>query len=558
MASGKGEELDRYLTRLSAFGFSGTVLVASGNRMLLHRGYGLADATSGQPVTTATAFNIASLTKQFTAAGIMRLATLGQLSPRDSIGRFFPDVPEDKRGITLHHLLTHASGLPWDVIGQSDTLDRAEVVRQILSARTRSAPGERYGYSNAGYNLLASVVEKVSGRAFSEWIRDELLRPAGLSNTGFTQDPMSSFPCRATPRNEWQNNVGWWEWPRGWRHGAGDVVSTAGDLYRWHRALRNGALVSQDARTNLFTPHVQAGDSLSYGYGWFIGSSRAGARLVYHGGDNRSYHSEFRWFPDNDRVIVILTALSLYDESGNALGLHKRVLANAIERILDGESVSMPPAPRPADPSELRRYEGEYPLPAGGRYTISFNAGTLKIGADGQDAVDALLGLDEAARLQAAAVNARAAGVLEAIVARDRDRLEQLLANDEHWIIRHWLEDAAGFIEEHGPFHSMQLRGSKPLPWQSGLMRTVAMLRFGDHEFDFQFTWQDRGLYESLTDVGTPHAVILPIAPLGDGEFGTWDLVTSRGAGVRFVTGRDGRMDLIVRTEAGEVKAARR
>lgn len=551
-----GARVDGYLAGLAAFGFSGTVLVAEGDGILLHKAYGLADGSSRRPVTTATAFNIASLTKQITAAAVLRLEALGALSVTDSLGRFFPDVPAEKRGITLHHLLTHTSGLPRDVVRQRDRLDRAEAVRRILGADLLSAPGERYTYSGAGYHLLAAVVEVVAGRPFDDWSRDELFRPAGLRQTGFTQDPVASFDCTATPRNEWRELDGWWEWPPGWRHGSGNVVSTAGDLYRWHRALLRDGLLSPDARARMFTSHVSAGEGVAYGYGWFLGASRTGAQLVYHGGDNPGYHSEFRWYRERDRVVVVLTNLTLYDDSGWGLGLHKRVIANAIERLLDGEQVAAPPSTRTASADDLERLVGTYELPSGGRYTVWLDGGALRIAADGQDAVDTLLGLDADTRSAAAAANARAAGLLDAIVAGDGERLEALLAPGERWIVGYWLEDAERLTTEHGAIRSVELLGTRPLPWQSDLLRTVARLRFAGQTLDFQFTWEDGELYESLEDVGAPHAVVLPLAPTGEATLATWDLVTARGASVRFVQAdQAGRAGLIVRTDEGEVRA---
>lgn len=263
VAGVQGASLDQYLTRLSAFGFSGTVLVAERDRIVLHRGYGLARLRAVRPVTTSTVYNIASLTKPFTAAGILRLATLDALSTADSIGRFFAEVPDDKRGITIHHLLTHTSGLPRDVIRQNDNLQRPEVVRRILAAPMRFAPGERYAYSNAGYQTLAAIIEQISAHTFTDWLREELFRPAGLESTGFTSDTVHDDACAATPRNEWRELPDWTEWTPGWRNGSGNIVSTAADLYQWFLILRSDRLLSLEAQANLFAPHASAGDGTS-------------------------------------------------------------------------------------------------------------------------------------------------------------------------------------------------------------------------------------------------------------------------------------------------------
>jgi CubicO group peptidase (beta-lactamase class C family) len=184
-----GRRLDEQATRYAYLGvFHGALLVARGDTVILHKGYGLADQERCVPVTTRTVFDVASIAKSFAAAAVLRLEADGRLRVEAPIGEYLPDVPPDKRAITLHHLLTHTSGLPRDVGLPSRDLspeERDHMVRAILALPLRSAPGRRHVYSNAGYTLLAAIVERVAGLAFTAVVLEGLLRRGGMTRTGW-------------------------------------------------------------------------------------------------------------------------------------------------------------------------------------------------------------------------------------------------------------------------------------------------------------------------------------------------------------------------------------
>ena len=157
--------MHEYLQAGVGEGFSGAVLIARGGEILLNEGYGFADKEQGAPMTPDTVVDIGSVTKQFTAAAILVLSDQGKLDVEDSIGRFFPNLPEDKSGITIHHLLTHTAGLVDGVgDGDFDHIPTEEFFRRVFDSELLSAPGERHSYSNAGYSVLARIVELSSGQ----------------------------------------------------------------------------------------------------------------------------------------------------------------------------------------------------------------------------------------------------------------------------------------------------------------------------------------------------------------------------------------------------------
>jgi len=179
-------QIDDFLTRLEGLGFSGVVGVEFEGKPILLRGYGLADRERGILVTPETVFCTGSITKQFTAAGILALQDEGKLSVEDSLAKYFEHVPEDKRGLTLHHLLTHTSGLVDPPAGDYDLRATADWVRDwALGCKLQWPPGEKYGYRNVNFSLLGMVIERVSGEKYEAFLRRRLFERAGMEATGY-------------------------------------------------------------------------------------------------------------------------------------------------------------------------------------------------------------------------------------------------------------------------------------------------------------------------------------------------------------------------------------
>ena len=180
-----GRLLDEYLSRLERFGFSGGALAVRGKEVLLTKSYGLADRARRIPLTTDSVYNLGSITKQFTAAAILTLEMQGKLAVTDLASKYLDGVPADKSTITLHHLLTHSSGLESDFSPTDyDPVGREEYVRRALQSTLLFKPGEGYEYSNAGYSLLAAIVEMVSGQPYEVYLTERVLKPAGMRETG--------------------------------------------------------------------------------------------------------------------------------------------------------------------------------------------------------------------------------------------------------------------------------------------------------------------------------------------------------------------------------------
>lgn len=296
-------ELDAFLTRLNRDGYSGTALVARRGEILLHKGYGLADRERAVPNTTATLFNVASVGKLFTAAAVLQLETKGRLRTSDLVSKYLGPFPEEKSAVTIHHLLTHTGGLVRDG-AQLDYSSRKAFVQSVKDTPAESRPGERYRYTNAGYTLLAAVVEEVSGLPFEVYLQKNVLGPAGLASTGFAWDtrfdksavaigyegkkPETLKPAPPQP-DVWG------------ARGPGNMITTVGDLYKWIQALRGNVVLSPEAGKKMLTAYV--GDEA---YGWHVTKTARRTALARKGGGRPDFESEVRWYMDED-VVVILT-----------------------------------------------------------------------------------------------------------------------------------------------------------------------------------------------------------------------------------------------------------
>lgn len=275
-----GDKLDDYLTTAAVYGFSGTVLIVKNGKIVLHRGYNFADRENSKPVTKDTVFDIGSITKQFTAAAIMKLEMQGKLNTDEPLGKYLPDVPADKAAIPLRYVLTHTAGLTNFSGGDYDVAARDETVRRILNTPLLSEPGKKFAYSNAGYTLLAAIVERVSGEPYERFLRRNLFDPAGMKMTGYRlADWKKTRLARGYAEGKNQGTPldhAWSETGPYWNlFGNGGMLSTAEDLYKWAEALKGERVLSAQAKQKLFTPLLN-----NYAYGWVVEKTLTGNTSV--------------------------------------------------------------------------------------------------------------------------------------------------------------------------------------------------------------------------------------------------------------------------------------
>lgn len=182
-----GAEFDR-LFRAYSDSFSDAVLVAASGEIFMMKSYGYADFSKKISLDVDTVFYLALVSKHITAAAILKLEDQGKLNTSNTLDRFFQNVPEDKKVITIHHLLTHTSGLMRMYGDTFEMVDRDKAVRKTLATQLKSKPGEKFFNSNIGYNLLAAIAEKVCGKKYTDFLKEDIFFPIGMTNTATVRD----------------------------------------------------------------------------------------------------------------------------------------------------------------------------------------------------------------------------------------------------------------------------------------------------------------------------------------------------------------------------------
>ena len=361
-----GRRLHEVLVRYHEYGLSGTVLVAKDGSVVLHEGFGFSDRERRIPNGLDTMFEVASLTKTFTAAAILRLEMAGRLATEDRIEAHLGPFPPAKARATLHHLLTHTAGLVRDGT-DVDTPDRESFIKTMKEAPPESPPGERYRYTNAGYSLLAAVVERVSGETYESFVRRELFGPTELASAGFRSERAEDDPLLAwgylgaldllerRPRQ-----------PLHWgTKGAGGMVMTVGDLYKWYLALRGDRVLSAAARAKAF--HAWPTE----GYGWHVGQER-GREVIHKGGGMPDFASHLVHYPRASLVVIFAT--------NDLRQRWRQTLLRALPAVVFGEEPPLPPPIANVSAASLARLAGRYRLPSGALVEVQAREGFLSLG----------------------------------------------------------------------------------------------------------------------------------------------------------------------------------
>ena len=363
------ERVERYFTASAENQVPGLIHVSVAGETVFERGYGLANRATGQPIDRHTIFDIGSLTKQFTAAAIMVLVDRGMLSTDDTLDEYFPDIPADKASITLHQLLTHSSGLSDETGGfegndRDPYLSRDAFLTALFASPLNAAPGERFEYTNAGYSLLAAIIEDVSGQGYEAFLREAVLEPAGMDHTGYQTLDWSAdtaahgyfWPFLDPERADRGVFLTRWEAePVSWRlRGNGGLHASLEDLVRWHRALQDGVILSPQSMERYQTGYVPFSEDGLYAYGWGVRTSPAGTPVLTHNGGNGIFFAWIGRFIEEDILIIHLTneARDILEQAG----------PNVRDMVYDA---SFEPSPVPPSPvREIVRYAQSNPVDA--------------------------------------------------------------------------------------------------------------------------------------------------------------------------------------------------
>lgn len=329
--------------------FSGTVLVTKNGEVLLKKSYGLADYEWNIKNTIDTKFQLASVTKQFTATAILLLVEKGKLSLDDHLSKFFPDYPKSD-SVTIHMLLSHSSGLAMGFKELAlSTISVDSAYSEIKRIPYEFSPGTKSAYSNIGYYLLGKIIEKVSGEPYAVFLQKNIFEKAGMKNTGVSNNDSiiskkAQIYCRTEKGFVHNPYINW-----GFNIGHDGVYSTVEDLALWDKALYGTTILSEEMKKRMFTSH----NDENWGYGFIINPFyNHGHQLIAHDGGFFGTMSSFNRFTD-DKLFVTVLSNNQSESYIIAYGLSGIALQKAFELPYKHSQTEI-------DPTLYDNYVGKY------------------------------------------------------------------------------------------------------------------------------------------------------------------------------------------------------
>ena len=351
------QEMETFLQAHLATGeFMGTVLVARGDEILHGGGYGMANLEHDVPNTLQTVFRLASLTKPFTAAAVLQLQEQGLLDVNDTVDHYLPDYPHGGE-ITINQLLNHTSGTPdYEFLRPSmtfrDPVSLDELIDIFADLPLDFPPGSQWNYSNSGYAVLTAIIETVSGQNYADYLVQHIFRPLGMDSTGY-EDSDAILPHRAagyTLEGTIYHNSEFFDISNA--AGAGGVVSTVLDMYKWDRALYSDNVLSEASREAFFTPTAIIAEGIGYAYGGAVMEEPGRKYILFNGEINGFFATSIR-YSDEELCVIVLSNLENPSAQAVAQGLVAIAFGDPYE--LPGQRTAIT-----VDPALYEKYVGSY------------------------------------------------------------------------------------------------------------------------------------------------------------------------------------------------------
>ena len=341
----KRDKIDSLVSYYNENGmFNGSILIAEKSDIVLNKSYGFSDLKTKKELTLNTPSNIGSVSKQFTAMGIMILFEQGKLSLNDKLFKYFPQII-NSNSITIKQLLNHTSGLPRlnttleGVYNMEGALNYFESIDSVLFM-----PGEAFSYSNVGYILLAMIIEKISGQSYSDFMTQNIFHPLKMNNTWICNESNYFNKYRAKGFDQYGEIYD----DSSFIYGQGGIYSTVNDLFKWDQCLYSEELISNESLKEVFSPGKLNDGSPSrkaeespwgYGFGWLLRKNDL-ENIVWHDGGINGFSSIFYRDLNKKRCIVILSNMGEMGSNAPVYSIHKAIL-----KILDGQQVEFPKIP---------------------------------------------------------------------------------------------------------------------------------------------------------------------------------------------------------------------
>ncbi len=309
-------KIKTYLEQSEQNGLSGALLIAKEGKVLLNKGFGYADKLKKNKNTPTTVFDVGSVTKQFTAAAILKLEEQSKLKVEDLISNYFKNLPKDKQQISIHQLLTHTAGFVHDVgASDFDQIPTKEYFNLVMNSKLLFEPGTKHKYTNVGYSILARIIELTSGKSYESYIHENLFKPSGMHYTGYLIPNWSNVNIangytynvidsgNSIDKHKKNGRVSWC------LKGNGGIQSTQEDMYKWYQALSSNSVLSKASVTKLTRPYVleYEGETSYYAYGWAIFNTSRKTKMIAHDGSDGTFFYDFRWFPEEKITVLYAT-----------------------------------------------------------------------------------------------------------------------------------------------------------------------------------------------------------------------------------------------------------
>ena len=527
------ENIDRYLSAMEALGFSGAIIVSEGDAVVLREGYGLADRESRRPYKPNTIQTSGSITKQFTGAAILLLESRGELSVNDPITKYFEQVTEDKQDITIHQLLTHSSGLVGGVGHDEDPIEKQSYLDKVMAEPLQFDPGTGYGYSNSGYSLLGMIVEQVSGVNYETFLRNELLLPSEMANTGYVLPDWNSENMAVGYRNgETWGKVykrGWIEDGPNWVLRAnGGLHTTVDDMVKWLRTVQGRGVLGEDVARRWTTGYVTESNRYSeYGYGWVTYDHNRWGKVITHSGSNRIFEADFVWLPERDLFFYI---------HGNSSMVPAASLSGNIVAAAFDSSFVMPPLvdmDDSANPETAKIRAGKYHL-NGGYLDLTADDTRLVTTLTGQSVFDLMFGHSDEQKKRFAELNDRTRLAMNKLQSGREDALSELIHKDGDAVA-----STAPFlrrINQIGNLDSLHVIGTfANAPgsrfYESGPWTTFVYADFANWNQYWNLVWNEDETYKEDRRGPWPTFILVPLAEgqyTGVRQGAPWDIIELR------------------------------
>ena len=515
----KISSIESYLRKLEAYGFDGSVLLSKEGEALHEGYYGLAKAEPLVHWNSNMVFPIASVSKVITAHAILLLEEQGLLNTTDSLSAIFEDVPDDKMGVTIHHLLSHSSGMAREYLPASRSKIFEMALKHIMNKPLAFKPGERYNYSNTAFDLLALIIEKVSGMSYESFVETQIFKKIQVTSLSHTyqsekkellvdgSDEWAYFPFSSPESRQYA------------LLGAGSIRLTMKDLWNYFNALQNGSLLPAkqfDKMMKLVTPTAE---QQGYGYGFKIDNSR---KEIIAEGDYEGFHTTYKWLPEEEISILIFSNQDFY-----RFGVHRRIIANDLLKLFNREQVEAPSSPISLNRKALNKLCGTYVSSTGDQVQIQMKYDRLKFYSNDQSVINSVIPIDENKFAQLENWNTHVQELIPLLEKKDFPAFAKLLkAGNPDFFAERLKKQIASYEDQYQQsLTKIDFLTTIPFPWQSPNFQSILLLHFGERVVDLSLVWQANGLYENVTELGIRNTLVRTLVPVSDNSLSIYDLV---------------------------------